>query len=459
MLTLLNRFLTGRGAWIWWLGLSLNFATGTGVSAAQDNLLAVLAELLRSPDRDTRGLALQQVRHSVPGENVTVQLTGLLPSLDPDGQCALLEALGERGDPAARPAILRACHSASEAVRVSALGALVPFAEPDDVPLFAGRLGSASAAERQAATRALVRCSGKTFTQAILKALENGDPARQSALLAILAERKDAGAVAGIVRCLPSTEKEVRIAALLAASSLAGPSEPTILIGALLTAEATDERHAAEAALTTLAGRHREPYLEAVLNSWPRANAEAQLSLLRILAALGGDKALTTVAAAAQHASSAVQDEAWRLLSNWPDPAAGSLLLEFGQGTSNPVYRSLAVRGVIRLARPDDTQPGNAQWLAEAWKLAAAQPADQRLVLGASGGVPALETLALAELALTEAQVTDEAALACVLIAEQLATRHPRQSRDALKLLLERNTNAEIRDRAQHILTRLEPGH
>ena len=80
----------------------------------------MVVELLKDTDDDMRMLALQQIRESVPGEDATKRFVAVLPELPPDVQIRLIDALGERGDPAARPVILKMLNSESMAMRVMA---------------------------------------------------------------------------------------------------------------------------------------------------------------------------------------------------------------------------------------------------------------------------------------------------------------------------------------------------
>ena len=96
-----------------------------------DELVPLVVNLLRDKDKDMRALGLEQVRTQAKGEAATRQFAAQLPQLPPDVQAALLGALADRGDAAARPAIvdlLAASHD--EPVRVAAIRALGFLGEP-----------------------------------------------------------------------------------------------------------------------------------------------------------------------------------------------------------------------------------------------------------------------------------------------------------------------------------------
>jgi HEAT repeat protein len=92
-----------------------------------DQLVPLVINLLTDKDKDVRALGLQQVREEAKGTAATKQFAALLPKLAPDAQAALLAALADRGDTAARPAVLEMLKSGDESVRAAAIHALGPF--------------------------------------------------------------------------------------------------------------------------------------------------------------------------------------------------------------------------------------------------------------------------------------------------------------------------------------------
>ena len=70
---------------------------------ADDDAVDMIVELVSGSDNDMRELALQQIREKVPGKDATMRFVKLLPTLPTDVQVKLIDALGDRGDAAARP--------------------------------------------------------------------------------------------------------------------------------------------------------------------------------------------------------------------------------------------------------------------------------------------------------------------------------------------------------------------
>jgi HEAT repeat protein len=420
--------------------------------AAEPDALPIVLELLHSPDRDTRGLALQQIRDGLPGETVTRKLTEQLPSLSMEGQAALLEALGDRGDRTARPALLKAATNPNESVRIAALSALPTVADPADVPILVGRAALGSQLEQQTARRSLVRLRGDGIDKALITALDGMDPKVTVETLRVLAVRKVSEAMPKVLECAAHHDPGVRLAALLAAQPLAQASHTPALIRLVVTAHSDSERNAAEAALLGLSAREGARCLDPILTAMHDAPDRVQMVLLQALAAIGGPKALQTTCDSVQAGTSPVRDEAARILSEWPDPTAQPCLLQMAEQPTNAVHQVLGLRGLVRLASAQEKQAVNVALLCRVWQLAS-RTEEKRLVLGALSASATAESLALAAQAMREPELAEEAAVAAVQIAESLPRLTP-ASRQALEQARERMPDPAVRARADKVLQR-----
>ena len=128
------------------LGSLLLFPSTTSIAAdAPDEFLQLVVKLIGDSDREFRAAGLDHVRTHSGGSEGTKLFAGRLPELDSAGQTALVRALADRGDPAARPAIVGLLNSsADESVRVAAISALGKLGEPADLPLLMTYLSSKS---------------------------------------------------------------------------------------------------------------------------------------------------------------------------------------------------------------------------------------------------------------------------------------------------------------------------
>ena len=125
---------------------------------ASDDLVDQIVKLLGHPDREFRAAALEKVRTAAQGTAPTLTFAAQLPKLDASARAALITALGDRGDTAARPAVLEQLDSSpEEEVRTAALTALGEIGTPADLPLLVKALTSESGAEQEAARTSLTR--------------------------------------------------------------------------------------------------------------------------------------------------------------------------------------------------------------------------------------------------------------------------------------------------------------
>ena len=145
-----------------------SFADVAGQEGTGDELVQMVVNLLSDKDKDVRALGLEQVRTEAKGPAATQQFAAQLPKLPPEVQAALLSALADRGDTAARPAVFDLlAASPDEAVRLAAIGALGFLGEPADARLLMRLLTEGSPAEQAAARTALTRLPGESVSTAV----------------------------------------------------------------------------------------------------------------------------------------------------------------------------------------------------------------------------------------------------------------------------------------------------
>ena len=79
--------------------------------------MPTICALLADKDKDIRGVGLEQVREQAKGAEATRQFAALLPKLGREAQVELVAALADRGDTAARPAVLERVKCDKPAIR------------------------------------------------------------------------------------------------------------------------------------------------------------------------------------------------------------------------------------------------------------------------------------------------------------------------------------------------------
>jgi hypothetical protein len=122
-----------------------------------------------------------------------------------------------------------------------------------------------------------------------------------------------------------------------------------------------------------------------------------------------------------------------RALVDWPESTAMPDLLEFARNAANPLHRTLAFRGYVRLAREQTAAPAaKLKMLAEALPLAATVD-DRKRIVGAASDIPLPGAMELILHCLPAAGLEVEAATATVRIAKQM-----RQSDGNIRSVMEK---------------------
>jgi HEAT repeat protein len=410
--------------------------------------------LLRDSDPDMRALALQQIRSEVPGEAATKRFAGLLPGLKPEAQGELIDALDERGDKTALPAVIKMLKSKQDGVRAVALQALGSLGGAAEVPVLARKAAAGSEAERAAARQSLRRLKGDDVQGALVSCLTKEDTEVQVELLGILADRGATPTVPDILQCARAESAPVRLAALEALKLLADEQQTAELVSLVKAAGDTRERRKASAALMEVCGRGKSACAGAIVAGIGDAEPKARLVLLRSLAEAGGGAALKAVVAELQTEEKSVRDEAVRVLSSWQDASAVPHLMAVAGKEGNLLYHVLAIRGLVRLASAAEGKDADLQTLGKVVAIAR-RPDEKRLILGALGGGKNVEALELVVALMDSEGLTEEAALAAVALAEKLDKKAAKSVRAAMQKVLEKSKDEAARARAEEILKAL----
>ncbi len=405
-----------------------------------DDQVQLIITYASDAERETRMVGLQFIRDDVPGEAATRKFAALLPDLSPEAQVDMLEALADRGDAVARPAVLDMLKSEAETVRTAALRALGPLGAAADVPLLSQKAAGGSDAEKKAARESMVRLHGDDVNAALLAEMEKGEPSVRVGLLAVLAGRNAKESLPVVLKSTEDPEETVRIAALEALRFLADENDTEKLVNTLKGAKDDAESRKAELALLGVCSRGSEACADAIVAGMTGADVRSRTALLHALTRAGGDKALETVVATLNDDDETVRNEAVRMLSSWSDAAAVPHLSAIAKKEENPRYQILAIRGLVRLASPRQDKPADLALLGEAMDLAK-RVQEKKLVIGALSGADSPEALDMVMPATDDPALAEEARFAVVLIAGKMKKDDRDTATAALKKMFESAKN------------------
>ncbi len=388
-----------------------------------------------------------QIVAETTGTAATRAYAKALADLPVAGQAPLLRGLGDRGDAAARKAVLAMLESPDATVQLAALHAAGKLGKPSDVGTIAAFLDPPDTAEASAAAAALRGMPGGSADAELAAAFAQVSPGVQAGILSVLTDRMAPEAVTLAVAQASAAAVEVRHAALNALLQLAGPAEMPVVIAALQSAEDNAERALAAKVLNTVAGHHKDAVLPLILDAEAQASDEVQGILLRALGYVGTPAALDAVVARLDDAEA--RGEAVKVLAGWSTRDAAPELLTLVKSGDADV-QDAAFEGYVRLARGVQEIPVKEEMLDTAMALAPRKEMKWK-VLSVWATVATGKSMSTLLPYLDDPEVEREAATAVIEVARQIATHSDEArnwARECLQAVIDKTSSESIRGRA-----------
>jgi HEAT repeat protein len=424
----------------------------------QKDAVPLLVETLRSQDyaQFARGA---RIALEMPGAEVTRALVAELDKVSGDRQILLLQTLGKRADAAALPDVLRAASSREKNVRIAALRAVPEFGSASAAAALLGMIGDSDAEVARTAQESLASLRGAEVDAAVLGLLSSAQVERHLTGLELVARRRMVYALPALFKDARSTEARVRGSAIRKIGDLAGPDNVPALLDLMANTSAGEDLEAVEQALGAVCvnARNPESCVDQIQSAFAQAQPARKSALIRVMAAVGGPKALTSVRSAVADSNSEVRSAAVRALGSWNSMDAAPALLDLAKTGKDSTERMLALRGYLRLAGQGDVP--EAQRLAMCKEASAIiQKDDERkLLLAALGNANSPEALALIVPCFGSSAVNDEASSAVVAISDRIlkgadAAKAAPKLIEPLRKAVEAASSDNLRTRAQRLL-------
>ncbi len=416
-----------------------------------------VVEGLSENDRQIRRMASRLARE-IPGEAATRLFAGELPKLPAGGQATLLNVLADRGDRAALPAVLQACKSPEESVRVEALKALGGLGDASAVTLLAERAADGDRREREAARESLGALKGDDVNSRIIAELGKARAPVRAELIKSLGQRGVSEAADTLMRTAGDEDAAVRVASLRVLRDLAGCEHVPALVEMLAKA---GPRERSEAEKTVVAAARRCPDEAArtsgVLAKLDEAkDAQTKVSLLNVLGRIGGDKALAVLVGAVRDAEPEIGITAVRILAEWPTDEPLDELLDVVRTTRDARQRAVALRGYVRLVGLAECR--NAQEAFEIYRKAmgfAANAAEKKLVLSGLANVESASALEFAGGYLDDAGMRAEAEAAILKIAGATCGAYRERTGQILGRVVRETSSDAVRNQGSALIERI----
>ncbi len=427
------------------------------VAGSRDDAAKLILEALTGSDRAMHVAAIRCARMT--GDtSLTKILADNLKKFPSSVQAQLINALADRGDSAALPAITAAARSADANIRRAALAALGRLGNASTVPVLAEAIGKASGAELEMARAGLVTLKGKDVDAAIVAQMRKSQPSVRRELIAALNARGSRSAVPALLKAAGDEDRQVRKEAFKALSKLADAAASPTLIGMLRETESTSERRDIENTIVTIGRRTGsiDRTVSAIVAEISRMKGPVRTSLIRMLGKFGGPKALQAVRAAVKDGDAGVRTAGIRALSEWADASPLEDLLAIARSERGMQPKVLALRGFAALTgKAKDKSPEQmAKLFAEALKLAS-RPDEKKALLGALGQVHSLGAMQQAMACLKDPALVNEAGLAAVQIAGAIWPSHRPEAKAAMNEVLAACKTPAVKEKASAILVQI----
>ena len=237
----------------------------------------------------------------------------------------------------------------------------------------------------------LAELPGENVDAEIVALLPKAEGKTYPLLIELVGQRR-IDAVPALLKALDHSDKTVRSAALTALGETVALKNLSVLITQVVTPKHPDDAPVAQQALKAASIRmpDREACAAELAAAIDRSSPCAtKSSLLEILGAVGGTKALADDRRCGEEQRPQLQDISSRLLGEWMTVDAAPVLLDLAKTAPADKYQVRALRGYIRIARQFVHAGEQRAEMCQKALDAARQTAEQKLVLDVLKRYPA----------------------------------------------------------------------
>jgi len=431
------------------------------ILARQSAGVPLLIEQLRSEDKERLGIGLRTARE-LPGRDVTEALAVELARLSPNRRPLLLLALADRNDSAVIPTVHKAAQNSSKDLRITAINILIRLGDVSCVPILLEAATEDDADLEEAAMETLVRLPGKDVDADLLARLSQAQGKLQQVLIELAGQRQISEALPVVVSSLQDIDAGIRGVAVETIGIIGQDEQTADLVKLIQKTNSSEERAGIRKALLAISGRCGVKCISHLRPLTQSRDNELHMIGLRALAIIGGPEALTDVKSAIENAEPSVQDEAVRILSNWPnnwpeDSEAGQILRMLATSAEKMSHQVLGLRGYLQYIRgskkfSNERKVAN---VTEMWSHIK-RPEERRLAIAVLGEAPSSNALELLTTLAEDSVVAEEAYSALVRIAgPDINGISKEQRQQVLQMVAEKSSNDGTKRRARRTLSRI----
>lgn len=440
-------------------------ATRGAILARGEKGLSLLIDQLKSDDDGMFAVGLRVAREFQSPKTTAALIDLYKKSASSSKQneyrlSALLEAIGDRKDPAATPLVVKLLSDEKTipSLQLAAIRVISKIGDESAVPVLLKVAAKGDAEPAKAAYSCLITIGGKGAESIIGDTIKTGSDEIKLVAIKIASERNIQSAIPSMLNSANSQNKNVRLAAITAIGAIGEEAQLKDMVDILVKAPDSDEITAAEQAVSAICDRtqNKETAANILINKYSGASPEIKCSILRLLVQTPSDKALQIVREGLKDSNAKISETAARSLCQWQSVNGLEDVVQLASTTVNPTIKVLALRGLVHLIDQGEIAPERkSQYLRKAITLAARDD-EKRLVLAAAGNCPTTDSLKLATEYIGNQTLKDEAAAAIIAVSQKIVSSHPDEVKDALQKILNEKFDQLTHKKAQEILNKIK---
>lgn len=424
-------------------------ATRGAIVAKGEAGTPLLVEQLKSSDRKRFNLGLKVARE-LSSQKITDALAAELKDAPAERAALIITALGDRGTDKLPAVVVDAAKHGDKPVRLAAIDVFGRVGQGAMVPTLLEIAAGDDAELANAAKTALDKMPGTQSDADLVRRLSGTHGKELDVLIGVLGARR-INAVKQLIEIYHDSDESTRNAALMALGSTVEPQDLPILIREVKAAQNAKEGDRAEKALQTASVRmpDREATAGQLADAMNDASTETKTRLLRILGAMGGPKALATIAAAVRQNDPELRDVGTQVLGQWMTADAAPVLLEIAKSPEQDKFQGRALRGYLRIARQQKMPDAERLAMFREGMELSKRAEDRQLTLDILKRCPSAETVQLASSYMDDKQLRQHAVETAIFIAEKIKQKDPAAAKQAAEKALKTEPTGKLADRAR----------
>jgi type 1 glutamine amidotransferase/HEAT repeat protein len=399
----------------------------------------------------------------IPADYDISGLIAALPSFKAVDQVRLLNALSNRKDDYILQMATQLSKHENQTVRLDAFVLIGKVGDFSSVQYLA-EVSVQKTSDGKAAQNALYQLAGERVDLEIVRLIPDANDEVKFQLIRSLRMRrpKDKNSkISGALLQTASTEKEsLRIESIRALQFIAGKEQLQELIDIFIKVEGNRERSAIEKTIVVTAHKVNGDSLATQIMLLALSNSDdiqTRRSLLLVLAKVGHSSALPAFKKAMLDSSETLQTAAITALAEWSTDAPIKELETIIRESSNPMHRTLALRGFLRMAN----LPGeySDQETSKRFQLAmelSETDDDKKMVLSGLSKQKSFSAFQMAKEKLDNPALRAEAEVAVVNIAETTLRTNTDETKKVLLEIRQNSNDDGIIEQAQKHINEIE---